>query len=110
MVWLKRPTEVGSYLPNAWGLYDMHGNVYEWCWDWTFRSDKDDFYKNYYDIAPNMVENPTGLDSGNRRITRGGSWDHPAVRLRSAWRERSGQWRKDYYDLGFRVVLPVNSW
>ena len=86
-------TKVGSYLPNAWGLYDMHGNVFEWCLDW---------WKS--DLGSSAVTDPKGPDSGSCRVIRGGSWFYRARICRSAYRY--------YYDPcsngnahGFRVVL-----
>ena len=62
----ERHTAVGSYLPNAWGLYDMHGNVWERCLDWRA------------DDRPSSGTDPVGSSSGTKRVIRGGSWDaHP---------------------------------
>ena len=82
---------VGSYLPNAWGLYDMHGNVYEWCQDW------DGDYSN------ESVTDPIGPLSGSNRISRGGGWDNMAQRCRSASRYGVSPERRGDL-LGFRCV------
>ncbi|MDR2742139.1 MAG: SUMF1/EgtB/PvdO family nonheme iron enzyme [Treponema sp.] len=66
------------YLPNAFGLYDMHGNVWEWCWDW--------YKADYYDYSEALEPNPDGPDAGAFRVLRGGSWDHDAPGVRSASR------------------------
>jgi formylglycine-generating enzyme required for sulfatase activity len=83
-------TEVGNFKPNAWGLYDMHGNVDEWCWDW-------------YEEYNNVVYNPRGADSGKERVKRGGSLCDEAFALRSASRFRSPAFRRSGCG-GFRVV------
>jgi len=68
--------KVGSYLPNAWGLYDMHGNVYEFCLDW-------------YETCHAATTNPVGAASGSVRVFRGGSWGGIAYSCRSAFRDFS---------------------
>ena len=113
---LGRPSEVGSYAANPWGVYDMHGNLYEWCWDWIYDDSSGqggpdpEGYQNYYstDYGPGNLTDPTGLDHGYRKVERGGSWNHWASRIRSAWRERARPERKEP-DLGFRVVLPLEG-
>ena len=84
---------VGSFPPNAWGLYDMHGNVWEWCSDW-------------YDDNPTGAQtNPTGPSSGSRRVGRGGGWLFDAQRCRSAYRYGFIP-AFSYYHIGFRLVTP----
>jgi formylglycine-generating enzyme required for sulfatase activity len=90
-VYLERTTEVGSYAPNAWGLYDMHGNVWEWCWDW------------YGSYGASAVTDPAGAASGSFRVLRGGSWNNLGQSLRSAFRYYTTP--SDQLNiLGFRVV------
>ena len=72
--YLEKTMPVGSYPANAWGLHDMHGNVWEWCSDW---------YGDYSIPAP---KNPTGPSSGSYRVYRGGSWISNAHDCRSAIR------------------------
>lgn len=81
--------EAGLKLPNPWGLYDMHGNVGEWCQDW---------HGNY--PSGNQV-NPIGIVNGSFRVLRGGRWDLDAWACRSAFRARSWPGNPN----GFRVVL-----
>jgi formylglycine-generating enzyme required for sulfatase activity len=89
----ERTTDVGSFASNPWGLYDMHGNVSEWCWDWY----------GGYSMADQT--DPTGAASGSTRVLRGGSWTGGAQGLRSAYRFRIIPWiRVSSY--GFRVVRP----
>ena len=84
--------EVGKKLPNGYGLYDMSGNVWEWCWDW---------YGG--DYSTDAATDPQGPGSGGGRVRRGGSWFSYASDCRVAGRD---DWSPDYrYDgLGFRVV------
>jgi formylglycine-generating enzyme required for sulfatase activity len=82
---------VGSYPPNAWGLYDMHGNIWEWCWD------------RYSEYDPNSILNPRGPSSGGFRVNRGGSWQSGGGTLRSAGRGY-GNPSERYNTCGFRLV------
>ena len=85
-------TSVKSFIPNAWGLYDMHCNVYEWCQDW---------YDSRYPTG--SVSDPTGQASGSGRVIRGGSWLNHSSSCRSAdrysaWPDGTGN------NLGFRLA------
>lgn len=113
------PHEVGKKKPNAWGLYDMHGNVAEWCID---QYDKD-FYSSLKSGKPALA--PVLIPNEKRypHVVRGGSWDDDAPLLRSAarrasrkeWSRRDPQrpqsiwWHTEAITIGFRVVRPLEE-
>ena len=85
-----RTVPVGSFAPNSWGLYDMHGNIWEWCND------------RYGDYPETEQLNPAGPDEGTFRVFRGGGWRNYAQLCRSAFRYK---YFPDYrhFNIGFRV-------
>jgi len=89
----KRTTPVKKFTPNAWGLYDMHGNVWEWCQD------------DYDDYPSTSVVDPTGSTTGSFRVSRGGSWNFIASYCRSANRNRFKPEIRYYY-MSFRLCAP----
>jgi formylglycine-generating enzyme required for sulfatase activity/serine/threonine protein kinase len=94
----RRIRPVGQTQPNAWGLYDMHGNVREWCWDW--------YDPRYY--AQSQAANPLGPPHASDRVNRGGSWDvHPRY-CRSAYRDGLPPAYRSIY-VGLRVARTVSS-
>jgi len=95
-LWREKTTNVGSFPANAWGLFDMHGNVFEWCWDW---------YGNY-ESGPQT--DPTGAEYGSYRVLRGGSWYDNGRYIRSANRNSSSPLLRSH-SVGFRIVRPMPS-
>lgn len=98
-----KPHPVGQKRPNPWGLYDMHGNVWQWC---------NDFYKvDYYQESPQ--ENPKGPKTGETKVVRGGAWKFSADSCRSGYRYNEDPGYVDAcfgYDIyGFRCVKNAAS-
>ncbi len=90
----QKTVAAGSFAPNAWGLYDMHGNVFEWCQDW------------YGPYPSAEAIDPAGVEKGQSRVFRGGSWLSYPRFCRSASRSRSDPSLRYNY-VGFRVVCAL---
>jgi formylglycine-generating enzyme required for sulfatase activity len=97
---LKRAAPVGSYPANAWGLYDMHGNIFEWCRDWYHAKLPGGVDPDLYSARATAQLNRTGDVS---RVRRGGAWTDDGWPCRSAFRLRFEPERR-YDHIGFRVV------
>ncbi len=90
----RKTTSVGSFPANAWGLHDMHGNLWEWCSDWND--------EGYYAKSPGT--DPQGPGTAGSRVLRGGSWNYRGLNCRSAYRRRYGPTNRNNY-VGFRVAV-----
>jgi formylglycine-generating enzyme len=93
-VYRNKTTSVGTFSPNAWGLYDMHGNVWEWCEDW---------YRAY---LTRILPLGAGPSRTSKRALRGGSFDSRAKLMRSAYRYGDGPW-SSRDDIGLRVARTL---
>lgn len=83
--------QVGGFAPNAWGIFDMHGNVWDWCWDW------------YGAYAAGPQTDPSGPNSGSFRVNRGGGWNDFGRHLRCAYRAAHTPSNRTF-NIGFRVA------
>lgn len=90
-VYRQTTVEVDSFSPNAWGLYNMHGNVGEWVWDY------------YGEYSTDTQTDPTGPETGTRRVNRGGGWNDFAKNLRSAYRAAAPE-ENSSFSVGIRLV------
>jgi formylglycine-generating enzyme required for sulfatase activity len=86
-----RTVPVNSFGANSWGLFDMHGNVADWCWDW------------YGEYGTSAQTNPAGPAAGSLRVNRGGGWNDFPKHIRSAYRAATPPGNGSF-NLGFRLV------
>ena len=91
----QKTTPAGSFPANAWGLYDMHGNVWEWCQDWYGPRSKID------------IKDPQHVANGEVRVLHGGSWSNDPKYCRSTHRAREAPGHR-YYNVGCRICLCLD--
>ncbi len=93
----RKTTRVGSFQPNDWGLYDMHGNVAQWCQD------------RFGQYPRQSVTDPQGAQAGGSRVLRGGSWEDAAARCRSACRAWDTPINRSNGTFGFRICFTPDE-
>ncbi len=89
---------VGTKAANELGIYDISGNVNEWCWDW--------YSSSYYNDSPR--DDPTGPNTGQKRLLRGGSWSFNAAYCRVAYRNFDPPYKSNYDNVGLRLCRTAN--
>ena len=108
------PLRVGTKKPNAWGLYDMHGNVAEWCLDnIESRAQTTNSVGTVTESAGYYIQDahdPAGRDYIGKCVVRGGGYNTTSAKIRSAFRNANLWWGSQSANMGFRVMCPISKW